>query len=340
MPKSMPKSMSRPQSDSRSDPSRPNVSPESTDPPDPQAVRDFLEGLQDRICQALESLDGESRFLREEIPRPGGGVSRPRVLEGKGLFEKAAVHFTQTQGAAMPAAATERRPELIGRTYEALSVSLIVHPLNPYVPTCHANFRFFVAEDPKGGAPVWWFGGGFDCTPYYGFEEDAVSWHRAARAACEVHSPELYGRFKHNCDQYFYLPHRAECRGIGGIFYDDFDEGGFDRAFTLWKSTADAFLEAYVPIVERRRDMKWGERERDFQLVRRGRYVEFNLLQDRGTRFGLEAGARTESILASMPPKVAWRYDWRPEPGTPEAALYEEFLPPRDWAGEGTATKA
>lgn len=306
------------------------------DQPDIGAVRDFLEGLQTTICDGLEALEGTARFRREELPRPGGGVSRPRVLEGGDVFEKAAVHFTHTHGAEMPAAATERRPELAGRTYEAISVSLIVHPKNPYVPTCHANYRFFLAHDPIGVAPVWWFGGGFDCTPYYGFEEDAIEWHRTARAACEVHSKDLYPRFKAQCDQYFYLPHRDEPRGIGGLFYDDFDEGGFARAFALWKSTANAFLEAYRPIVLRRRDTEWGERERDFQLYRRGRYVEFNLLQDRGTRFGLEAGARTESILASMPPLVAWRYDWRPEEGTPEAALYRDFLRPRDWAAESS----
>ena len=308
----------------------------SSDPPDPQAVKEFLEGLQDRICDALEGLDGESLFRREEIPRPGGGVSRPRVLEGSGLLEKAAVHFTQTHGAEMPPAATLRRPELAGRTYEALSVSLIVHPLNPYIPTCHANFRFFVAEDPDGGEAIWWFGGGFDCTPYYGFEEDASDWHQAAKDACDAHSSGLYARFKQNCDEYFYLPHRDEPRGIGGIFYDDFDEGGFARAFELWKATADAFLLAYRPIVERRREISWGTRERDFQLYRRGRYVEFNLLQDRGTRFGLEAGARTESILASLPPHVTWRYDWQPEVGTPEADLYSKCLKPRDWVAVDT----
>lgn len=306
----------------------------ASDRPDPGAVRAFLDDLQARICEALEALDGEARFLREELPRPGGGVSRPRVLEGGPVFEKAAVQFTHTHGADMPPAATQRRPELAGRTYEAISVSLIVHPRNPYVPTCHANYRFFLAGDPEGESPVWWFGGGFDCTPYYGFVEDAVHWHRVARAACEGHSPELYGRFKDACDRYFFLPHRDEPRGIGGLFYDDFDEGGFTKAFALWRATADAFLDAYRPIVERRRDHPWGERERAFQRYRRGRYVEFNLLQDRGTRFGLEAGARTESVLASMPPEVSWRYDWRPEPGTPEAALYTDFLRPRDWADE------
>lgn len=302
--------------------------------PDLAAVHAYLDDLQDRICAQLESLDGESRFRREEIPRPGGGVSRPCVLEEGPVFEKAAVHFTHTQGREMPAAATQRRPELVGRSYEAISVSLIVHPRNPYVPTCHANFRFFLAPGPAGANPVWWFGGGFDCTPYYGFEEDAIHWHRTARAACAVHAADLYPRFKEQCDRYFHLPHRNEPRGIGGLFYDDFDEGGFAAAFALWRSTADAFLVAYSPIVERRRYLAWGERERNFQLYRRGRYVEFNLLQDRGTRFGLEAGARTESILASLPPLVAWRYDWSPEPGTPEAALYRDFLRPRNWADE------
>lgn len=307
---------------------------QQTDRPDLEAVHGYLDDLQGRICDALERLDGEARFRREVLPRPGGGVSRPCVLEDGPLFEKAAVHFTHTHGREMPAAATQRRPELQGRTYEAISVSLIVHPRNPYVPTCHANYRFFLAKDPAGGDPVWWFGGGFDCTPYYGFRDDAIHWHRVARAACESHSPELYPRFKEQCDRYFYLPHRQEPRGIGGLFYDDFDEGGFTKAFGLWRNTAEAFLEAYGPIVERRREMEWGERERDFQLYRRGRYVEFNLLQDRGTRFGLEAGARTESILASLPPQVAWRYDWQPEPGTEEAVLYRDFLRPRDWASE------
>ncbi len=305
-----------------------------SDAPNLAAVHEYLLGLQARIGEGLEGLDGKARFRRDEIPRPGGGVSRPWVLEDGPVFEKAAVHFTHTQGLDLPAAATQRRPELIGRTYEAISVSLIVHPRNPYVPTCHANFRFFLAADPKGADPVWWFGGGFDCTPYYGFVEDAIEWHRTARDACDVHSKALYPRFKQQCDRYFHLPHRDEPRGIGGIFFDDFDEGGFERAFELWRSTADAFLPAYRPIVERRRDLSWGERERDFQLYRRGRYVEFNLLQDRGTRFGIEAGARTESVLASLPPMVAWRYDWSPEPGTPEEALYRDFLRPRDWANE------
>jgi len=297
-------------------------------------VRLQLEALQERICAALARLDGGPGFRADSLSRPGGGVSRPRVLEDGAVFEKAAVHFTHTQGQRLPAAATERRPELAGRRYEALSVSLIVHPRNPYVPTSHANFRFFEASDETSGDVAWWFGGGFDCTPYYGFAEDARHWHRAARAAFDVDPARPYARFKAQCDDYFFLPHRDEPRGIGGIFFDDFDEGGFDAAFALWKSAGDAYLPAYVPIVERRRDTPYGERERAFQLYRRGRYVEFNLLQDRGTRFGLEAGARTESVLASLPPLVAWRYDWRPEPGSPEAVLHTDFLRPRDWAGE------
>jgi len=307
---------------------------ENNDAPDAAEVREFLDGLQDEICDALETLDGEARFRREEIPRPGGGVSRPRVLEGGTVLEKAAVQFSHTHGVEMPPAATERRPELVGRTYEAISVSLIVHPRNPYVPTCHANYRFFIAHDPQGVQPVWWFGGGFDCTPYYGFEADAIHWHRTARAACEPHGKDLYPRFKAACDAYFFLPHRDEPRGIGGLFYDDFDEGGFAAAFALWKDTANALLAAYRPIVERRRDTSFGEREREFQMYRRGRYVEFNLLQDRGTRFGLEAGARTESVLASLPSPVIWRYDWYPEEGSAEAGLYRDFLRPREWADE------
>ncbi|MFK7897635.1 MAG: oxygen-dependent coproporphyrinogen oxidase [Myxococcota bacterium] len=301
------------------------------DLPDGAAVRAYLDGFQDRVCSMLEGLEDGAVFRREELPRAGGGVSRPRVLEAGAVIEKAAVNFTQSFGQRMPAAATERRPELEGRTYEAISVSLIVHPQNPYVPTCHANFRFFEAKGEAGQVPVWWFGGGFDCTPYYGFEEDAVHWHQTARTACDPFGQQLYPRFKANCDRYFYLPHRDEARGIGGLFYDDFDEGGFASAFAFWKSTADAFLLAYEPIARRRIGMAWGEREREFQLYRRGRYVEFNLLQDRGTRFGLEAGARTESVLASLPSQVSWKYDWSPEPGTVEAKLYTDFLPPREW---------
>ena len=298
-------------------------------------IRDYLTDLQDRICGELEAEDGEARFSRSEIERPGGGVSRPRVLSDGPVIERAAVNFTHTEGARMPPAATERRPELAGRHYQAVSVSLIVHPRNPYAPTCHANFRAFVADAPDADAPsVRWFGGGFDLTPYYGFEEDAQHWHRTARDACAPFGADWYERFKAHCDEYFWLPHREEPRGIGGIFFDDLEEGGFDHCFGFLRSAGDAFLVAYVPILARRKSTPYGDRERDFQLYRRGRYVEFNLLYDRGTRFGLQAGARAESVLASMPPLAAWRYDYHPEQGTPEARLYSDFLRPRDWAGE------
>jgi coproporphyrinogen III oxidase len=253
------------------------------------------------------------------------------------VIERAAVNFTHTEGAAMPPTATERRPELAGRHYQAVSVSLIVHPRNPYVPTCHANYRAFVADTPGAETPaVWWFGGGFDLTPYYGFEEDARHWHRVARDACTPFGGDWYPRFKQACDAYFHLPHRGEPRGIGGVFFDDLDEGGFEHCFGFLQSVGNAFVDAYQPILARRKGWPYGERERAFQLYRRGRYVEFNLLYDRGTRFGLQAGARVESVLASMPPLAAWRYDYRPEPGTPEAALYSDFLVPRDWAAESS----
>jgi coproporphyrinogen III oxidase len=293
-------------------------------------VRAQLEALQDEICQALEREDGGARFRREERVRDAGGLSRPRVLEGGRALEKAAVNFSHTVGAALPPAATARRPELAGRAYEAVSVSLIVHPANPYAPTCHANFRCFEA-----GEGVWWFGGGFDLTPFYGFEEDCRHWHRTARDAVAPFGADLYPRFKRACDEYFQLPHRGEPRGIGGLFYDDFDEGGFERCFALHRSVGEAWLAAYLPILRRRKDLPFGEGEREFQLYRRGRYAEFNLIYDRGTRFGLQAGGRAESILASLPPLVRWRYDWRPAPGSPEARLTDEFLRPRDWIGIG-----
>jgi coproporphyrinogen III oxidase len=294
-------------------------------------VRAYLLDLQDRICAALEAEDGAARFREERIESPAGGLSRPRVLEGGDVIEKTAVHFSHTIGKALPAAATERRPELAGRGYEAVSVSLIVHPRNPYAPTSHANVRCFVAH---GDAPVWWFGGGFDLTPYYGFEEDAVHWHRCARDACAPLGKGAYPRLKKWCDEYFHLPHRNEPRGIGGLFFDDLDEGGFERCFAFQRSVGDHYLAAYIPILARRKATPYGERERNFQLYRRGRYAEFNLFYDRGTRFGLQSGGRVESILASMPPLAAWRYDWHPEAGTPEAQLYETFLRPRDWLSE------
>lgn len=318
------------------------MTPNPQDPKAPTApasprldpVRDELLALQERICEALEQQDGEARFLREEMERPGGGRSRPWVLSDGPVLERAAVNFTHTSGSQMPPAATQRRPELAGRSYQAVSVSLIVHPRNPCAPTTHANFRFFIAEAPDGSEPVWWFGGGFDLTPYYGFVEDAVHWHRSAHDACAPHGSDVYPRMKKECDEYFFLPHRDEPRGIGGVFFDDLFEAGFADSHALWSDIANAFLPAYLPILERRRDTPHGEAERDFQLYRRGRYVEFNLLYDRGTRFGLQAGARVESVLASMPPLVAWRYDWTPEPGSREAELYSDFLRPRDWLAE------
>ena len=294
------------------------------------SVRTYLEAFQDRVCEAVEAADGAARFQREEIEREGGGRSRPRVLEDGEVVERAAVNFSHTVGEHLPPAATERRPELAGGRYEAVSVSLIVHPRNPYAPTSHANFRYFHASK-ENVESVWWFGGGFDLTPYYGFEDDAVHWHRAARDACAPFGADLYERSKKACDEYFYLPHRSEPRGIGGLFFDDYDEGGFDSAFAFVRSASAAYLDAYFPILRRRAKTPYGERERQFQLYRRGRYVEFNLLQDRGTRFGLQAGARTESVLASMPPLVRWQYDYQPEPGSAEARLTTDFLRPRDW---------
>ncbi len=298
-------------------------------PATPQ-VREYLLALQDRICSGLEALDGRERFLEDRWERAGGGGGRTRVLVEGGVFERVGVNFSHVNGDALPQAASARRPELAGRAFQALGVSLVAHPRNPYVPTSHMNVRYFVAEAP-GQPPVWWFGGGFDLTPYYGFEDDARHWHRTAAAACQDFGADVYRHFKAWCDEYFHLRHRDEARGIGGLFFDDLNEWGFERCFAFTRSVGDHYLPAYRPIVERRHDTAYGEREREFQLFRRGRYVEFNLVYDRGTLFGLQSGGRVESILVSMPPRVAWRYDWHPEPGSPEAALYERFLPPRDW---------
>ena len=298
------------------------------------AVRSYLLDLQDRICAAVEAEDGVARFAEDSWERPEGGGGRSRVLSEGAVFEQAGVGFSHVFGPGLPASATAQRPDLAGRSFQALGVSLVFHPRNPYVPTTHMNVRFFLAEK-EGADPVWWFGGGFDLTPYYGFEEDAVHFHRTARAACEPFGPEVYPRYKRWCDEYFFLRHRSEPRGIGGLFFDDLHEGGFDRCFAFQRAVGDHFLPAYLPILRRRKDESYGERERDFQLYRRGRYVEFNLVWDRGTLFGLQSGGRTESILMSLPPLVRWRYGWTPEPGTPEARLYEDFLRPRDWADEG-----
>jgi coproporphyrinogen III oxidase len=300
-------------------------------------VKDYLQGLQGRIVAELEELDGKERFRRDAWDRPGGGGGLSCVLGNGRVFEQAGVGFSHVFGDKMPPSATRNRPELAGKGFQAVGVSLVIHPLNPYVPTTHANFRFFSAGDDNA---VWWFGGGFDLTPYYPFPEDVLAWHRAAKSACEPFGEELYPRFKKWCDEYFYLEHRGETRGVGGLFFDDFNELGFDRSFEFLRAAGDAFLPAYRPIVKKRKDHRFGERQREFQLYRRGRYVEFNLIYDRGTLFGLQSGGRTESILMSLPPRVRWQYNWQPEPGTPEAKLYTDFLRPRDWLDDEAFTHA
>jgi coproporphyrinogen III oxidase len=300
--------------------------------PDPDAVRSYLLGLQGSICRALEAEDGAGRFSEDAWSRDGGGGTT-RVLSEGAVFEKAGVAFSHVAGLALPAAASARRPDLAGRAWSALGVSLVIHPRNPYVPTSHANIRFFVAG-AGNEAPAWWFGGGFDLTPCYGFDEDAAHWHRTAKGAVEPFGPALYPRMKRACDEYFFLPHRGEARGVGGLFFDDFDELGFERSFGLARAVGDAYVPAYLPIVARRKAAPYGEREREHQLRRRGRYVEFNLLQDRGTLFGLQSGGRTESILMSLPPLVRWDYGAAPPAGTPEARLVERYLRPRDWLRE------
>ncbi len=297
---------------------------------DVERVEAYLLLLQARLTSALEEEDGRAFFREDRWDRGEGGGGVTRVLVGDAVFEQAAINFSHVRGAALPASAVARRPDLAGRRFEALGLSVVVHPLNPYVPTSHANLRFFVAEK-EGTEPAWWFGGGFDLTPFYGFEEDAREWHRAAREACLPFGSDVYPRFKRWADEYFFLRHRNEPRGIGGIFFDDLSEWGLDRCFDFARSVGDGYLPVYLSIVGRRKATPYGEREREFQLYRRGRYVEFNLVYDRGTRFGLESGGRTESILVSMPPVVKWRYGWAPEPASAEARLYEVFLRPRDW---------
>jgi len=292
---------------------------------DPSRVRDFLSGLQRRIVGALETFDGQP--FRWD-PQPGGNIAC--LIENGGFFERAGVNFSHVSGDDLPAAASAHRPELAGRSWQAMGVSLVLHPRNPFCPTSHMNVRFFAATKP-GAEPIWWFGGGMDLTPYYGFAEDCVHFHRTCRDALAPYGDDVYRRYKQWCDDYFFLRHRREARGIGGIFFDDLDEGGFDRCFALVRSVGDAFTQAYLPICAGRRELPYGERERDFQAYRRGRYVEFNLIWDRGTLFGLQSGARAEAILISLPPIVKWRYDWQPEPGSAEEKLYTDFLPPRDW---------
>ncbi|UBX49171.1 oxygen-dependent coproporphyrinogen oxidase [Providencia alcalifaciens] len=299
--------------------------------PDIDRVKAYLQNLQDTICQKITELDGKETFLEQTWERTEGGGGRSRVLTQGALFEQAGVNFSHIKGEKMPASATAHRPELAGRSYQAMGVSLVIHPLNPYIPTTHANVRFFIAEK-EGADPVWWFGGGFDLTPYYGFEEDAVHWHTVANELCTPYGTDIYPKFKQWCDDYFFLKHRNEPRGIGGLFYDDLNQWDFDSCFAFTQDVGNGFLQAYVPIVEKRRELPWGERERQFQLYRRGRYVEFNLVWDRGTLFGLQSGGRTESILMSMPPLVRWEYDYHPEAGSPEAKLYTDFLiTGKDW---------
>ena len=302
----------------------------TTDTPSIDVVADFLRQLQSDIVNGLEAVDGEGKFRSDSWDRPGGGGGDSRVLSDGAVFEQGGVNFSHVFGNQMPPSATKTRPELAGRPFQAVGVSLVIHPRNPYVPTTHANFRFFSTDDEQ---PVWWFGGGFDLTPYYPFMEDVVHWHEVARDACSDFGDDVYDRYKKWCDDYFYLKHRNETRGVGGLFFDDLNEPGFARSFEFVQTAAAGFLPAYVPIVEARKDMPYGDREREFQLYRRGRYVEFNLIYDRGTLFGLQSGGRTESILMSLPPRVRWEYNWQPEPGSAEAGLYENFLKPRNWLG-------
>jgi coproporphyrinogen III oxidase len=300
--------------------------------PNPQAVQDYLLGLQDRICQRLEAVDGQGVFERDSWQRPEGGGGVSRVLAGGRVIEKGGVNFSHVMGDTMPGSATAHRPHLAGAPWQAMGVSLVIHPENPYAPTSHANVRFFIAT-PKDSEPVYWFGGGYDLTPYYGFEDDCVHWHDTARQACAPFGEHVYPRYKRWCDDYFFLKHRQEPRGVGGLFFDDHNTGDFDQDFALMRAVGDSYIDAYEPILRRRLDHPWGERQRAFQLYRRGRYVEFNLVYDRGTLFGLQSGGRAESILMSLPPLVRWEYDYHPEPGSPEARLTDEFLTGRDWLG-------
>lgn len=295
-----------------------------------ELIKSYLLQLQNNICNSLIELDGQGQFHEDSWVRPQGGGGLTRVFNEGKVFAKAGVNFSHVAGEQLPPSASSHRPELAGCHFSALGMSLVIHPDNPYVPTSHANVRFFVAVK-ENTPPVWWFGGGFDLTPYYGFREDCQHWHRTALAACQPFGGDLYQRFKSWCDQYFYLKHRQEARGIGGLFFDDFNEGGFVHSFALMQSIGDHFIKAYEPIVKKRMNLPYGPREKAFQLYRRGRYVEFNLIYDRGTLFGLQSGGRTESILMSLPPEVHWKYDWHPEENTAEARLYSDFLPAQDW---------
>lgn len=296
-------------------------------------VEAYLRGLQKHIVSTLEDVDGKATFAADSWSRDGGGGGESRVLSQGAVFEQAGVGFSHVFGDQMPPSATKSRPELAGRRFQAMGVSLVLHPNNPFVPTTHANVRFFAAENDTD-TPVWWFGGGFDLTPYYPFHEDVIAWHQQAKSACEEFGSDVYPRFKKWCDEYFYLKHRNETRGVGGLFFDDLNEFGFEKSFAFLQSVGDHFLKAYVPIVKARKDHPYEDQHRHFQLYRRGRYVEFNLLYDRGTLFGLQSGGRTESILMSLPPQVRWEYNWQPEADSPEALLYTDYLRPRDWLDE------
>ncbi|MFQ3323205.1 MAG: coproporphyrinogen III oxidase [Pseudomonadales bacterium] len=294
------------------------------------AVEQYLKQLQDDICQQIEAEDGQAKFVEDSWQRPGGGGGRTRVMDDGAVIEKGGVNFSMIHGDTLPASATAHRPELTGGSFKAMGVSLVLHPKNPYAPTAHANVRLFVAEK-EGIEPVWWFGGGYDLTPYYPFEEDCLHWHQTANDACAPFGDDIYPRFKKWCDEYFYLKHRDETRGVGGLFFDDFNELDFEASFGYIQSVGNSFINAYRPILHKRKGMPYAERERDFQLYRRGRYVEFNLVFDRGTLFGLQSGGRTESILMSLPPLARWEYNWQPIADSPEANLYDNYLAPRDW---------
>ena len=298
--------------------------------PDIEKVKQYLLKLQDNICQTLELVDGKGCFVEDNWQRELGGGGRTRVLTGGKFIEQGGVNFSHVFGGKLPASATAARPELEGRSFQAVGVSLVIHPHNPFVPTTHANVRFFIAEK-SGEEPVWWFGGGFDLTPFYPFHEDVVHWHTVANKLCQPFGSDVYPEYKKWCDEYFYLKHRDETRGVGGLFFDDVNKQGFEKSFKFMQAVGDGFLDAYVPIVERRKEINFGQKERDFQLYRRGRYVEFNLVHDRGTLFGLQTGGRTESILMSMPPLVRWEYCYEPEPESKEADLYANYLHPRQW---------
>ena len=295
-----------------------------------ESVSTYLRTLQDTLCEALGAFEEGGSGFHEDAWEQPNGAGRTRVLQGGKVFEQAGVNFSHVHGSALPAAASARHPELAGNPFEAMGVSLVIHPHNPYMPTSHANVRFFIAEK-EGEDPVWWFGGGYDLTPYYGNQEDCKHWHQTAKNACDPFGEAMYPRLKQQCDKYFYLRHRDEPRGVGGVFFDDFNHLGFEQSFAFMQAIGDSYINAYLPIMQRRREQPFGERERSFQLYRRGRYVEFNLVYDRGTLFGLQTGGRTESILMSMPPMVRWEYDWQPEAGSAEAELYEQYLIDRDW---------